>query len=385
MRHPWSSQQFRAGAHAEGRPESVISASIAAATSIKRVNPDLPVILTLNHLAHLTEVAADDLQEVIFRKEDPYRVFRAKKRGTPNGVAAPARRYRTICVPRPSIMRVQRWIAQNILNLVEPHTASYAFAPGRDLVGAAKCHLEAKWLVKLDVRHFFESIRESQVYGVFRSLGYGALISFQMARLCTRYPTHHRLDPRELEGRGRGRMPYRQFPDGHLPQGAPTSPMLANLVMRSLDPKLAQLASSRGWTYTRYADDLAFSRPDVSDRSAATLLARDVEAELTRFGLQNNRNKMTISPPGGRKVLLGVLVDRETPRLTRQFRNNIETHLYASLSPKIGVSAHKTKRGFASTVGMKRHIAGLIAFAHQVDRGYAAKLYAEFNRIDWET
>jgi RNA-directed DNA polymerase len=63
--------------------------------------------------------------------------------------------------------------------------------------------------------------------------------------------------------------------------------------------------------------------------------------------------------------------------------NNVETHLFALTSKKVGPAAHRRKRGFASMIGMRRHIAGLIAFAHQIDRPYAAKLYAKFNTVDW--
>lgn len=383
MKHPWSSQRFREGAQAAGREESVITAAESAATAIKRVHPDLPVVLTLHHLGHLVGVSDDTLQRVAFRKEDAYRVFRIKKRGLPGGGAAPPRRYRTICVPHPGLMRVQRWIAQNILNSIEPHRASFAFAPKRDLVGAAKQHLEAKWLVKMDVRHFFESVLERRVYRVFRSLGYGALLSFQLARICTRLPPHSTMTSSLPEGRGDDGLPYRQRKEGHLPQGAPTSPMLANLAMRMLDERLETIAYQAGWTYTRYADDLAFSRRDKSSRAAAMRLIKLVERELTNFGLKNHRQKATILPPGARKILLGVLVDSDEPRLTRAFRNNIETHLYALTCSKIGPAAHRMKRGFVSTIGMRRHIEGLIAFAHQVDSAYAVSLYAQLNSVDW--
>ncbi len=112
-------------------------------------------------------------------------------------------------------------------------------------------------------------------------------------------------------------------------------------------------------------------------------LAKAVEHELVLFGLVNNREKTTIIPPGARKVLLGVLVDREKPRLTREFRNNVETHLFALANPRVGAAAHKAKRGFASTIGMRRHIEGLIAFAHQVDEDYGAPLYGQLNAVDW--
>ncbi|PBC19311.1 RNA-directed DNA polymerase [Mesorhizobium sp. WSM4307] len=382
MPYRWDSQAFIVGARSEGRSESTIQACLAAATAVKRKHPDLPIIFTLNHLAHLADVNADFLQEVAHRKIDPYRVFRVKKRGVANAVPAPPRRYRTICVPDPKLMRVQRWIAQNILQATPSHHASFAFTRDRDLVDAAKKHAGAKWVVKMDVRHFFESIFEDSVYQVFRSFGYGALISFQMARICTRLADHNRNDARALLGRG-GRRPYRQHSKGHLPQGAPTSPMLANRVVETLDQKLDLIAITADWAYSRYADDLAFSRITTTTRRQAMSLVKKVEAELAKFGLETHRQKTTIVSPGGRKVLLGVLIDTDKPRLTKNFRNNIETHLYALTSQKIGPEQHRLKRNFVSLIGMRRHILGLIAFAHQVDETYAAKLYTLFNTVNW--
>jgi RNA-directed DNA polymerase len=159
--------------------------------------------------------------------------------------------------------------------------------------------------------------------------------------------------------------------------------MLANLVVRKLDERLDSLASARGWIYTRYADDLAFSTKGPCRRGHVMALASLAERELSAFGLIANRQKTTILAPGSRKILLGVLVDRGSPHLTREFRNNIETHLYALTHPKIGPIAHRNRRGFVSTIGMKHHVEGLIAFAHQIDPTYASCLYATFNRTDW--
>jgi hypothetical protein len=159
--------------------------------------------------------------------------------------------------------------------------------------------------------------------------------------------------------------------------------MLANLAVYSLDVRLKRIAGELGWKYSRYADDLAFSTGQVISRSDALELRGIIEAALTGFGLSANHTKTRISPPGARKVLLGVLVDRERPRLTRQFKDNIETHLYALNHEKIGVQAHRDSRGFTSTKGMRHHIRGLIAFAHHVDEVYAQKLYEEFNCVRW--
>ena len=382
MAHPWDPQTFIAGARLAGRSEATINACQAAAIAIKRTHPDLPVIFTLNHLAHLADVDADFLQEVAHRKIDAYRVFRVKKRGVANLVPAQARRYRTICVPEPRLMRVQRWIAQNLLQVTPSHRASFAFTKGRDLKGAAEMHVSAKWIVKMDVRQFFESISEAAVYRVFRTLGYCALLSFQMARICTRLAEHHQRDTRALLGRG-GQSPYRSHPMGHLPQGAPSSPMLANRAVEALDCSLEKLAISAGWTYTRYADDLAFSRTTDTTRRTAMKLVKLAELSLQTHGLVVHRQKTSIISPGGRKLLLGMLVDTGKPKLTKAFRNNIETHLYALTHMKIGAEKHRIKRGFSSLIGMRRHIMGLIAYAHQVDEDYATTLYEKVNLVDW--
>lgn len=382
MSYRWDSQAFIKGARQRGVSESTISACLAAADAIRQKHHDLPIVFTLNHLAHLTDVNAEFLQAVAHRQVDAYRVFRVKKRGKPSSVPRPERRYRTICVPHPQLMRVQRWIAQNILQTTPHHRASFAFAKKRDLMGAAKKHISAKWLVKMDVRHFFESIFEDAVYWVFRSLGYGALLSFQMARICTRLPDHSKGYSRSVRS-SRCDLPYRRHYKGHLPQGAPTSPMLANRAVEVLDQRLELLANSSGWTYTRYADDLAFSRKTKSSRSESLSLIKKAERALVMSGLESHRQKATIAAPGSRKVLLGVLVDRDSPKLTKAFRNNIETHLYALSHANIGPEKHRQKRGFNSIIGMRRHILGLIAFAHQVDERYASKLYAQFNKVDW--
>jgi RNA-directed DNA polymerase len=78
-----------------------------------------------------------------------------------------------------------------------------------------------------------------------------------------------------------------------------------------------------------------------------------------------------------------MLVDTGEPKLTKAFRNNIETHLYALTHEKIGAEHHRRKRGFSSLIGMRRHIMGLIAYAHQIDEKYARTLYSKANSVDW--
>lgn len=117
-------------------------------------------------------------------------------------------------------MRLQRWIAQNILNVIEPHAASYVFWSGRDVLMAAERHCNCTWLVKMDIRSFFDSVRESQVYHVFRDLGYGTLPSFELARICARLSLSAQIGtvPRY------DKAAYSSITEGRLPQGAPIAP-----------------------------------------------------------------------------------------------------------------------------------------------------------------
>ncbi|KZK93368.1 Reverse transcriptase (RNA-dependent DNA polymerase) [Pseudovibrio sp. Ad5] len=378
MKHPWDSQNFVRGARASGRDLDTISAAVSIAKAIKQVSPNLPVIFSLSHLAHLVDVSPKDLRPIVDRMSDPYRHFRLRKKSGGNGSKAPKRRFRDIYAPQPHILRTQRWIAQNILNLIQPHPSSFGFAPGSDMLAAATLHCGCAWLLKMDVSNFFESITERQAYQVFRECGYTALLSFQLARLCTRsIDKKHYSHLRETE------FPHPSATEGFLPQGAPTSPMLANLAVYSLDVKLKQIADELGWKYSRYADDIAFSTEQSVSRTDALKLRGIVEGTLKSFGLSENSNKTRISPPGARKILLGVLVDRERPRLTRRYKDNIETHLYALNHEKIGVLAHQANRKFSSVTGMRHHVLGLISFAYHVDRKYGNKLYSEYNRVKW--
>jgi RNA-directed DNA polymerase len=256
---------------------------------------------------------------------------------------------------------------------------SYAFFRGRGILKAAVRHHNCRWLIKIDVTDFFDSISEIQCYRVFRSLGYGALVSFELARICTRGPRLARFDRLG----SLARLPYPRTTEGRLPQGAPTSPALANMVVNSLDETLNEIATKLQWTYTRYADDIALSTLTDSNRAEARKLIALAKAALSRHNFKLNNSKTVIAPPGARRIVLGLLVDGDEPRLTRAFRNNLETHLYALTKDHIGPERHRQARGFASLIGMRRHISGLLAFAHYVEPAYASACYAKFNMVSW--
>lgn len=381
---PWSSRSYVALGKRQGLSEAVLINALTQANYTAGIG--LPPILTLNHLATQVEVPFVFLRKIVGRRhEAPYRFFSISKRDG---------RRRLICVPNKELVRTQKWIARYVLANVKTHSASVAYAPGASIVDAAARHCLCTWLVKLDIKNFFESISERRAYRVFRSIHYQPLVSFELARICTRT-----VDPSDIRRRDYRNPPLEDLDPantvspykinlykcpymGHLPQGAPTSPMLSNLAMIEFDEEISKIATECGLTYTRYSDDLTFSTSESAfTRHAAMTFITKVTSAIKNMGFEPQWHKTAIIPPGARKTVLGLLVDGDVPRLTREFRANLEQHIY--FLKKNGPAAHAEKRGFLSLFAMRRHIEGLISFAHQVDIVFANSLADEFRTVAW--
>ena len=351
---------------------------------ITRANRDVQPVFTLRHLAALSEVDYGFLRQTVARRTEAYTEFRIKKRMVEHRPT----QYRTICAPSPGLMKVQRWITQNILAHVPAHICSVAFSKGDSLYKAVEPHCQAKWLVKIDVQSFFESISESTVYRLFDSLGFEPLVAFEMARLCTR--AQHDAQSKKVQGQDYNLASpyvieqYMHSVQGHLPQGAPTSPMLANLACRGLDERLAAIAEEQNLNYTRYADDITFSSSDPNfGREMAKILIQLVYRELARQGLRPNTAKTTVVPPSARKIVLGLSVEEEMPRLARHFKDLLRQHIHYLTHPDVGPIKHATARKFASVVGLRHHVGGLLTYAAQIEPDWAAKQRIRFLEVDW--
>lgn len=374
--HMWSPQLYLDRGRNQGCELEVLNNAICQIERVIVPHPEIPAILSLNHLAQRVGVSYQGLRAIAERHQNPYRHFSVRKRS--GGL-------RRISVPSPELMRVQRWLAVHVLNPLAVHHSSYAFKPGSSIVKCASRHCGARWLVKMDIAGFFSSISEIQIYRVFRALGYQGLVAFELARLTTHSPG---LSPRYTLATWRGRGCHEVIPSynnahlGYLPQGAPTSPMLSNLIMCDADAKIESVAKTFGLNYTRYSDDLTFStRGNDFTRSRATRLVANITLLLARMGLYPQERKTKIVPPGARKVVLGLIVDGATPTLAREFRSLLRQHLYYLES--VGPIEHAKKRGFETVWGMHSYIRGLIDFAKMVDRPYADRILARFVAIDW--
>ena len=214
----------------------------------------LPLITKHTDLAEAFNLSVPQLKGLCYQRDVAtnlsYSHFTINKR---NGEP------RQIWSPIPRLKFVQRWILDKILNNLMTHGAAHGFVRGKSIVTNAAVHSNSDILIKLDVKDFFPSVSWRRVKGVFRHAGYHEQIATLLALLCTE-------SPRQMVQQN-GVTYYVALGDRALPQGAPTSPALSNIVCLNLDRRLTGLAGKIGLRYSRYADDLTFSLP-LADKSA---------------------------------------------------------------------------------------------------------------------
>lgn len=239
----------------------------------------LPRIETIADLAAHTGFQARRLWWLASIGHRAYTTFpQAKKAG---GV-------RLIDRPMPSLRVLQRWILRNILDRLQTTPSSFGFERGSSLRLHAEEHAGARAVLTLDIRNFFPSISIAQVTQVYRIAGYPSSAASILARLCTCRDA--------------------------LPQGAPTSPRLANLVCYRMDRRLSQFAERTGLVYSRYADDMSFSAP------SAVELARHrpfISRIIRESGFRLNSAKSRLVGPQGRKTVTGLVLAEETVGIGR--------------------------------------------------------------------
>jgi retron-type reverse transcriptase len=260
---------------------------------------------------------------------------------------------RTISAPMPRLKRAQYWVLDNLLAKVACHEAAHGFLPGRSIVTNAAPHCAQAVVINLDLKDFFPSITFPRIKGVFQGLGYGESVASMLALLCS----ENACDELEVDGErffvgGKGR-------DRVLPQGAPTSPMLTNILCRKLDRRLQGLAGKLGFAYTRYADDLTFSASGEGADKVGRLL-RQVHHVLKDEGFTPHPDKQRVMRRGARQEVTGVVVNAK-PSVSREERRKLRAALHRA--GKQGVEA-ATWQGHAATRDV---LVGYARFVKMVD------------------
>jgi retron-type reverse transcriptase len=221
---------------------------------------------------------------------------------------------RQISAPMPRLKRAQEWVLRNILEKAPLHDAAHGFRRGRSIVSNAAVHVGADVVVNLDLQDFFPTVTYRRIRGVFRKLGYSEQVATVLALLCS----EPAVEAVELDGRTYHVARGERF----LPQGAPTSPALTNVLCRRLDARLASVAGKLGFRYTRYADDLTFSASGESAANVGRILRR-VRYVVAQEDLRVHPDKTRVWRRGRRQEVTGLVVNQRvnvSRPLLRRFR-----------------------------------------------------------------
>ncbi|WZU05961.1 reverse transcriptase family protein [Klebsiella aerogenes] len=309
----------------EARREPAVLKSLMAKSS-KFHDHGLTYIHSIQHLSKLIYTDENYLKSIILRKSSEYDHYSIPKKSGGS---------RFISAPRDELKKIQHWINFNVLKNLTPHPCCYSYHKKASIYKCAAIHCSSKWLLKLDLETFFDMTSEVHVYKQFTSIGYSPIVSFALARICTYQPkklTAH-YSTWKLHSRVNRKEPFSRSGIsyiGRLPQGSPTSPMLSNMAFYNLDEKIYSLVKYYGGLYSRYADDIfiSFSSADINRTLISKLVGRLIN-HLKKEGYKLNKTKIKLSPPGSRKIVLGLNVDSETPKLSKEFKRSIDSHLYA--------------------------------------------------------
>jgi hypothetical protein len=333
-------------------------------------------VLALPHVGVLARLLDADVGELEWfadtgglerRADSPLRHYRwtvLPKRG---GV-------RLVAAPKPRLKEIQRRVLRHVLAPIPLHPLAHGGVAGRSVRTALAPHAGELVVIRADLETFFSSIAAPRIHGVLRNAGYPEGVAYAITGLCTT------VVPQQVwravpvpEDFARHRRLGRLLAAPHLPQGAPTSPVLANLVAFSLDRRLAGLARAFDARYTRYVDDLTFSggaRLRAGRGGFLTAVAEIAEDE----GFRLVESKTVVLGAAGRQQALGAVIN-DHPTLSRRERDSLRALLHNCATRGWRSQSRGRERFPAYVLGRIGHVAGL-------DPVFGAKLRAAYDAID---
>lgn len=237
------------------------------------------------------------------RPENMYHTFQMEKR---NGT------FRTIAAPEKPLMEIQRKLASILSDVYMPKACAYGFVKGKSIVDNAKNHTGKRFVFNIDLKDFFNQIHFGRICGLLQKEPYsiGREAAITIAQICC------------LNGR--------------LPQGAPSSPVITNMICASLDNELMRLAKQKKCFYTRYADDITFStyKREIGKEigfvdNYGCHVGETLASILKKHTFEVNQQKISLSPASFRQEVTGLTVNC-FPNLRRTYLKELRAILHSS-------------------------------------------------------
>lgn len=320
-------ESFREKAELESRDEEYISRCLQYAQNLNEHNA--LIIYNTEHFSKMVGWNCEFLRKITNSPRLFYRYYKIPKRS--GG-------FRDIAEPLPALKEIQTFILKNILENFECSACSKAFRKKVSLKDNAKFHRGQKYILKIDLRNYFGSLDERRVWNFFRQLGYTTEVTALLTRLCVL--------------------------DHALPQGAPTSPCLSNLLTVALDNELFAYCNMRKLRYTRYADDIT-----ISGTFRADDIMQDIFRIIRRHDLKINYEKTALVGQNRRQTVTGVVVNNKL-QVPRPYRRQIRQEMY--YIRKYGLEDHLEKTNIKLSPEVYLYnLLGRISFCLQINRNDA--------------
>jgi hypothetical protein len=291
-------------------------------------------------------------------------------------LAKPFGSVRLIEAPKPRLKAIQRRILGSILEHIPPHPAVHGFRKGHSIKTFAAPHSNKRVVLKMDLHDFFPSIGGPRIQALFRTAGYPEPVADLLGGLCTNVAPKSIWAPMpdvDASAISDARMLYAR---PHLPQGAPTSPGLANICAYRADCRLAGLAEAAGATYTRYADDLAFSGEESFEHSVERF-SLHAAAILEEEGFHVHHRKTRIMRQAVRQRLAGIVANQHPNIIRADF-----DRLKATLTNCIRHGPQSQNR--EAHPSFRAHLEGRIGFVQMINPAKGERLQALFKQIQWD-
>lgn len=206
---------------------------------------------------------------------------------------------------------MQYWIYDNVLKNIPLHSSAHGFTYKKSIITNSKIHAGENHLLKLDLKDFFPSIEINRIIHIFKELGYPNMVAFYLAQICC----------------------Y----ESYLPQGAPTSPILSNIVAKRLDKRLMHFAKKFELKYTRYADDLTFSGQSITAK-----LISYINDIIVDEGFVVNEAKTRLYQQKSKRIVTGISVTEKQIKIPRDYKRNLKLEL--NFIFKFGLKSHMQKK-----------------------------------------
>lgn len=284
---------------------------------------NLPVIYSINHFSSLVGYNVSYLKRAVKFQKFFYRKFKINKR---NG------KKRTLYEPLPSLKEIQLWILDEILYKQKVSRYAKAYVPNRSIKEHTIYHTDEPFVLTLDIKEFFKTIKFELVEKLFLNMGYSGKMSNLFTKLC--------------------------FLENELPQGAPTSPYISNLILKDFDNEISNYCMSNKIKFTRYADDLAFSGNLNADE-----IEKLVKNELFKIGLELNEKKTKLMRPNQPQLISGIIVNKKA-QLPKKERNSLRNDMY--YVKKFGLKNHMKHTNQTKSNYLK-HLLGRINYVLQIN------------------